>query len=565
MDKKLLQLRRIFVLVISCVFFSSSFLYAGPKPPKRGKKPTASASGNSSRAKKQPRRAKPAPSSTTASPTAAKGPGRKKTTADQSQDLTKQVDREVARQRRARTAATTGPGASRTTWNGRDMVSLSPLYAWESTSTLDVGATAAEPREESKVTKSKATSSAKGKKMKKGTPAEETDIPAREHDSYALELTGMSNAEFNQKYQQALELYGPDMVQKNQDIFFEMVTYVKKNGHWIEGVTHSAKITPRERQYPEDPYIQAIIEMRNQTTSYLDWTVSETNRHYYEEVEQFVQENGRWPASNADPRSNEKTLYNACVMRMKKYPNDPSIKKMIELKDRVSSKRRTTREETVVVREEPVVHEDPVAVGEEPAVSEEPVTVVEQEPVGREEPTEVAPVRQTPVHEDVVAEEGLVEQESLALELTGLSKAEFSQQWGDAIEQYGEEVAWDNMLLYFEVYGYVKENGHWLYQGSEIYKAIELRTQNYGKDPYIQALTKMQRRTMSFEVAQVNKDVYARVEHFVQQNHRWPAQNATDSAEQALYEACAKRMAQFPQDHSVQQMITLKNQIEAAQ
>lgn len=478
-----------------------------------------------------------------------------------------------------------------------------------------------------------------------------------EQEVLAEELLGLDGETFAKRVKEAIELYGKKEVEANRDIYLDMVSLVQKTGHWI-GMYHGTNgltftyVKTRINSYVEDPYMQALAELRSRVPSYMEFSTAQTNKKYYEEVDEFVKKNNRWPKSWGS--SAEPSLYNACKMRMEKYPNDPSVQQMLllykqttgkefktdrpvlprvaqqnkkyyeQVKDFVDKNKHWPRsnrpsEQPLYIScynrmkkypndpfvqkmlllykqatgkdfkkveatnpvNEPVVEEAPVSSAVEPATTEAPVASAVETPVATETPvvetpvvTENPVVTQTPaVHQPVAVEIPPVpavepQQDVWAWELLDISEAEFQQKLQAAMEEYGEDVLDANWDLYFRVWEFVNINGHWMSPnmanfGADIYRDVKAGQQQYANDPYIQAISKLQRRTMSFDVAQINKTVYQRLVRFVQQNNRWPEENATEQFEQSLYNLYADRVEHFPQDPYIKAMIQLKNNLEA--
>ncbi len=100
MNNKLLQLKRIFILGIICVFFGSSYLHAQlPKPRPRGHAHVSVQRDHHLRRRSQPHRPATAPATT---PVHTTHPGTQRPATTTSNDLTAQVNAEVARQTQAR-------------------------------------------------------------------------------------------------------------------------------------------------------------------------------------------------------------------------------------------------------------------------------------------------------------------------------------------------------------------------------------------------------------------------------------------------------------------------------
>ncbi len=163
-----------------------------------------------------------------------------------------------------------------------------------------------------------------------GTPAARAD--------FARELTNLSEETFEQRRQLAVAEYGAEVVAFNQTLYEDVLAFVEEHGRWMSEADEGYELVlPCMLSFKADPYIRALIELQQQTPSYMDlMTITPaTNAQWYEQLDAFVQENGRWPSSiRFGERVAEKTLHHACAMRMEKFPQDPYVQKMAELKNK---------------------------------------------------------------------------------------------------------------------------------------------------------------------------------------------------------------------------------------
>ena len=134
MNKNLWLLKRIFILGIIFIFFSSSYSYAIRPKRARGKATTLAAQRNH-RLREKSKSRHPVATHAPARPGSAKPAGSRKTTYTQSDDLTAEVNAEIARQRRTRAKKPTAKRKTKQEWiaeyntHPEELHAGTPMYA----------------------------------------------------------------------------------------------------------------------------------------------------------------------------------------------------------------------------------------------------------------------------------------------------------------------------------------------------------------------------------------------------------------------------------------------------
>ncbi len=144
--------------------------------------------------------------------------------------------------------------------------------------------------------------------------------------------------------QKAIELHSAtltkckyDAQQANADLLTRLQEFVDRHNRFPsafasdpEEVTLANEYYNRKRQHPDDPSIQKAIKKRNETLTQYKYNIQQANVDFLTRLQEFVTRHNRFPSTSSfDPK--EVNLANGYYRRTKRNPDNPSIKKAIEL------------------------------------------------------------------------------------------------------------------------------------------------------------------------------------------------------------------------------------------
>ena len=166
------------------------------------------------------------------------------------------------------------------------------------------------------------------------------------------EEVALANEYYNRKrnhpddpsIQKAIELHSAtltkckyDAQQANADLLTRLQEFVDRHNRFPsafasdpEEVTLANEYYNRKRQHPDDPSIQKAIKKRNETLTQYKYNIQQANVDFLTRLQEFVTRHNRFPSTSSfDPK--EVNLANGYYRRTKRNPDNPSIKKAIEL------------------------------------------------------------------------------------------------------------------------------------------------------------------------------------------------------------------------------------------